>query len=103
VTLDKGIILATMCLAFTAAVGNTAAAMRGPYGLRVVCGVRAALAALYVPAYLWLLLHPEDRLIWSQTVVGVSLMTWVLVWNLPAYIALRLERRAKQAPDGPTE
>lgn len=99
-TLDRVIIVATMCLAVSAAVLNTVAAMRGPYGLRTTCGIRAGLAGLYVPAYLWLLAHPESRVVWSQTVVGLSLVTWLTVWNLPPLIALRLERQARSVLDG---
>ena len=99
-TLDTGIILATIALATSAGVVNLIAARRGPYGLRVQCGVRGALAALYVPAYVWLLTNMEHRAVWSQTIVGLSLFSWVAVWNLPAFIALRLERQARATAPG---
>lgn len=99
-TLDQGIVIATTILAVSAAVTNFVAARRGPYGLRVQCGVRAALAATYVVAYIWLLAHMVQRARWSQTVSGLSLVTWIAVWNMPAIIALRLQSRAEEVADG---
>ena len=92
-TLDQGIVAVSLILASTAAVLNTVATLRGPYALRMQCGVRAVLAVLYVVAYVWLLTHIDQRARWSQTVSGMSLIAWVAVWNMPAVIALRLEKR----------
>lgn len=96
-TLDQVVIIITTVFALVAAAVNIAAARWGPYGLRVQCGVRGVIAALYIPAYTWLAFNPEDRLVWSQTVVGLSLFSWIAVWIMPGFCALCLEIRAKDA------
>jgi len=93
-TFAMWVIAVTVCLAATAAVLNFFAALHGPLALRVMCGMRAVIAGLYVPAYVWLLWNPTKRAVWSETVAGLSLIAWIVVWIMPAVLALRMEQRA---------
>ena len=99
-TFDTGVVTASAVFAAVACVLNFRAACYGPFGLRTINGIRGALAGLYVLSYVWLLFHLEQRAMWSRNMTGVSLFTWCAVWILPAVVALRLERKAKQASNG---
>jgi hypothetical protein len=55
----------------------------------------AAYATIYVGGYLWLL-NVDDIAVWSQTMRGVSVLTWPLVWIAPAWVSTRVWREVKQ-------
>lgn len=86
-------------LAAVACVVNFAAAIRGPFGLRMINGARGALAGLYVGSYLWLLAHLEQRAAWSRLMTGTAIIVWIVVWIVPPLLALRLERKTRQVVD----
>lgn len=96
IMIDHYIIGISAVLALFACILNIYAACTGPYALRVVCVVRGSLAGIYFLSYVWLFLNSDSRLVWSKAMVGVSLFTWVAVWNYPAIAAIRLERRTKK-------
>ena len=50
------------------------------------------LACFYWLGYLWLLMNPGGRLVWSQFFSGVSLFAWHLVWANRATDSIRGER-----------
>lgn len=54
--------------------------------VRLLIGVYSI---IYVIGYLWLLGIGEDILSWSQTMRGVSVLAWPLVWIAPAYVSTR--------------
>lgn len=56
----------------------------------------AALAAVYVGGYLYLAIWPENLLTWSQTMRGVSMLAWPVVWIIPAVVQRRSIRRTNQ-------
>ena len=93
-TLDVVVITVSVVLASVAAGVNIVASKVGPRPLRVMSTVRGVLAAFYAAAYVWLLAHRDQRAHWSQTLSGVALAAWVVVWIVPAIIAIRLRPRA---------
>jgi len=90
--LDRWTIGATAVVAVVAVVLNAIGARRATPGMRILCAMRAALAAVYVGWYVWLLMFPADRAGWSRSIAGVNLVAWVVVWISPAWYVLRSRR-----------
>lgn len=88
------VIRASLALALLSAIVNLTAARRLKSALFASV---AALSAIYVVSYAWLLLHPTERLAWSEVMSGVSLIAWPLIWVGPAMRACWQRRRFEQA------
>lgn len=57
----------------------------------------SGLSAFYVGALLWFLVGNPDRAAWSETLTPVGVMSFLLVWSLPAVLSL-VEERARHEP-----
>ena len=57
----------------------------------------AALSVVYVTGYLWLLLNPTERAVWSEVMSGVSLVAWPMVWIGPAVRTFHQRTRFEKA------
>ena len=100
---------ANLVFAATACGVNVWAARRGPGVLRPLRAAVAALAAVFVAAYVWLLSDLDAGLNWSQWMRPVGLVAWGLVWILPpcivhrasARVAAHLDSKADEIKDAP--
>ena len=88
------VIRASLAFALVSAVVNLAAARRLK---SVLFASVAALSAIYVVSYGWLLLHPTERLAWSEVMSGVSLVAWPLIWIGPAMRSCRQRTKFEKA------
>lgn len=63
---------------------------RHPHPFRAAWAITHSLICIislfYVGAFLWLILCDPDRGNWSETVMPVSVVAFVVVWSLPAII-----------------
>ncbi len=91
---------ANALLAVTAGVLSLLAARRGLAFTRFSNLARGLLALFY--AVMWVGLTTGDISLetWSLWVRGVSPVTWLVVWNLPPWVELRVARRADRQLKG---
>jgi hypothetical protein len=83
-------------LAFVAVVVNIWSAYEGAPEAFVTRWCIAALAFVTSVAYLVLLLSEVDPQGWSTVMRGVALVTWPVVWMLPAFASVRTRRNAEK-------
>lgn len=84
---DRVFIAINMALATISCAVHVVVAVRLAR-LRALSAASATLAAMYVGAYVWLLVDP-DVVHWSQIMRGVSIVVWPLIWILPGVTAVR--------------
>lgn len=72
---------------------NFYAARHGSIRARWVHAMTAVVGAAYIVGYVWLLCTLSHPLQWSQTMRGVAVVAWVVVWWMPAILSVRLRRR----------
>ena len=83
--------------AFVATVLNVQAARHGAIRARWLHAMTAVVGVAYVFGYSWLLCTLDDPRRWSETMRGVAVVAWVIVWWTPAILSLRLHRRDAEA------
>lgn len=75
-----------ICVCFAAGF-QLVASRQGSAIKRHLFGATFGLSLVYAGSYVWLLLDFPDRVQdWSQVMRGVSLVTWVVVWIVPALV-----------------
>ena len=62
-------------------------------GDRAMHAAVAVMALVYAIGFAWLLAHQTQRVLWSEVMSGVGLVSWPLVWVWPAIGARRAERK----------
>lgn len=92
--LDLTLVLVNALLALCACVVHVWAVVTHASRSRLLNGAVAALAALYVAAYLWLAANLDSRAEWSRWIVGVGMWAWVVVWIVPPIVGARSAHRS---------
>ncbi len=102
--LDQWIAVLNLLLVGVSVVFNWWAARSGLFRFRTVHAAIAAVSAMYVVLYLWLLgwLSPIGLSaplvpVWSSVGRGISLVAWVVVWICPACMSMRATRELHAA------
>lgn len=91
-TFDRLVIVANLVAVSGCIVVLVRAAVSDDVRLRPVWAAVAALAAVYAGGYVWLL-ATEDVMRWSGIFRGVSIVTWPLVWAVPALRSSRIHEQ----------
>lgn len=73
------------------------ASRHGLLRFRPVHAAIAVLSAVYVAGYLWLLLGNPTVVLWSSVMRGFSMVAWLVVWVVPAWLSLRVNRELHAA------
>lgn len=77
--------------AVVAAFFNLKAARNNPAPWQKIRLLTGVYSIIYVVGYMWLLGIGTDGIeAWSQTMRGVSVLAWPLVWIAPAYVSTRV-------------
>lgn len=92
---DRAVVIVNSLLAFASMCANAQAIRGSSPTWRSVHAAIAALAAVYAVAYAYLAVWPHAILTWSQTMRGVSLLAWPLVWIIPAVVQRRSNRQVR--------
>ena len=100
--LDEWIAVLNLCCVVVSVVVNWWAARSGLFRFRVVHAAIAAVSAMYVAGYLWLLgwlpgVAGPEVMVWSSVFRGISLVAWVVVWICPACMSIRATRELHAA------
>lgn len=92
---DRAVVVVNALLALLSACANIGAVRGSTATWRSVHVTIAALAVVYSAAYLFLAVWPHAILTWSQTMWGVSLVAWPLVWIIPAVVQRRSNKQVR--------
>lgn len=92
---DRAVVVVNALLAFASACANVRAVRGSTAMWRSVHVTIAALAVVYAAAYAYLAAWPDSILTWSQTMRGVSLLAWPVVWIAPAVVQRRSNRQVR--------
>ena len=92
-----GVTVVSAVLAAAPAAVHAVAARRTAGPVRAMFAVVSVLAAVYVVAYAVLVFAPVDGGDWSETMRGVSLVAWPLVWMPHAWVVARTPKRFGEA------
>lgn len=84
-----------LTLAALSLVAAVWAARHSPLDWRARFWAQAFLAGCYVAGYVWLFVE-HDRARWSEVMIGLGPVAWVVVWIWPAVKAARLWREVQQ-------
>lgn len=93
---DVIVIYVNMFAAFACLVINFMAARTGHPFLRPVRAMVAALLAVYVVAYGWLLTS-GDVVAWSRIMRGVSIVAWPVAWGIAPAVSMYVYRKEMEA------
>lgn len=102
VTLDLAVMWANLIAAVAAVVVNLWCFRHSRWEHRWVRPMIAAIAAVFVASYVWVLLDFPDRVLgWSRVMRGASLFAWLFVWSVVPFISTvaswRYERRTLES------
>lgn len=102
VTLDLAVMWANLIAAVAAVVVNLWCFRHSRWEHRWVRPMIAAIAAVFVVSYVWVLLDfPERVLEWSRVMRGASLFAWLFVWSAVPFVSTvaswRYERRTLES------
>jgi hypothetical protein len=102
--LDQWVAVLNLCCVVVSVVVNWWAARSGLFRFRTAHAAIAAVSAMYVVLYLWLLgwLSPIGLSaplvpVWSSVGRGISLVAWIVVWICPACMSIRATRELHAA------
>jgi hypothetical protein len=93
---DVIIIYANMSLAFIALLVNIWASREDHPFMRPIRAGTAALLAVYVLGYFWLLTS-GDVIAWSRIMRGVSMVAWPVAWTIPKIASVYVYRKEMRA------
>lgn len=65
--------------------------------LRATFAAGGVLASIYCGSYLWLAMNFERALEWSAVMRPVGMLSWLVVWTLPASISMRVWSKLRKA------
>ena len=88
---ERAVVALNALLALTATVINLHASKKVVGEWR---GVRVSIAAV-ATAYV-LVMFPEEIIVWSKVMRGVSLLAWPVVWIHPAVVQRRSVKRTRE-------
>jgi hypothetical protein len=95
--LDEWVTVLSLLGSSASLVMNWRAARVGLITFRTVHAAIAAISVMYVAGYLWLLFGNVDPVRWSSTLRGISLVSWVVVWVMPAAMSVQINRKMHAA------
>jgi hypothetical protein len=100
---DEWVAVMSLLGALGSVVANWSAARIGLVRFRTVHAAISTVSILYVAGYLWLLFGDVDPARWSSTLRGLSLVSWVVVWVMPAAMSVQMNRELHRAIRGRME
>lgn len=93
---ERAVVALNALLALTATVINLHASKKVVGEWRGVRVSIAAVATAYVLGYTYLVMFPEEIIVWSKAMRGVSLLAWPVVWIYPAVLQRRSVKRTRE-------
>ena len=94
---DEVVAVLSLISAIASFVMSGLAAREGLIKLRPGHAAVATVSLIYVAGYVWLILGTPTSGEWSSVMRGFSLVAWVVVWIVPAWVSLALARELRRA------
>ena len=93
---ERAVVALNALLALGATIANLLSSREATGEWRGVRVSIAAVATAYVIGYTYLAMFPEEIIVWSKVMRGVSLLAWPVVWIHPAVVQHRSMKRTKE-------
>jgi hypothetical protein len=91
------VVWISLGLSACAAVALLLAARHSLPELRPTFAAGGVLAAIYCGSYIWLAFNYERAQEWSQLMRPVGMVSWLVVWVMPATISMRVWAKLRRA------
>lgn len=91
------VVWVSLGLSAIAAVTLLLAARHSLPELRSTFAAGGVLASIYCGSYMWLAMNYERAQDWSAVMRPVGMLSWLVVWTLPASISMRVWSKLRKA------